>query len=521
MRRETMDDTEISRLERQIYDETFDMDPEAIRTLGYHAVDIMVDYLNNIPNKPILSSKKFQEMTRLLNEPLPKDEQDPHAILEECHQKILANAVQIGHPRLLGWMLPSGTPIGAFADGIASTINQNVSVSGSTVATTLEILVIDWMKQILGYDPKAAGILVSGGSEANLTALAVARNSKTNVDIPTQGMSQQQNTMTIYASEEVHSCIPKAVQLLGIGTQNIRWIHTDEHYCLDIQDLKTKIQDDTTSGKHPFCVVATAGTVNTGAVDPLDKIADICRDYNLWFHIDAAYGGFTALSKTFSPALKGIDRADSVVLDPHKWLFIPYEAGCVLVKNKAAMKQTFVNDASYIHLKKNETENNEEMDFSDYGIQLSRQFRALKIWMSLKQYGVQRYQHMIEQNIYLAHYLQALIQESKDFETAAPVGLSTVCFRYFPQDLRQQYTNKPEAEKEKINEYLNRMNRMIIEGMRTDPRILLSSTILQKQFVLRACIMNYRTTKQDIKNIIDITRELGEKEDQKLRKSFM
>ncbi len=516
-RREIMEQTDVSSIDRLILDETFEMDTKEIRSLGYHTVDIMVDYLNNIRHRPIFPSKTYQEMIQLISEPLPYDAKDPHEILEDCHQKINANSVQIGHPRLLGWMLTSGTPISAFADAIASLLNQNVSVSGCTAATTVELLVINWIKQIIDYDPKAAGILVSGGSLANLTALTVARNNEADVDISSQGMNQKRNNMIIYVSEEVHFCILKAVMILGIGTQNIRWVRTDKHHCLDIHDLQTKIKEDLALGKHPFCVVATAGTVNTGAVDPLDAIADICQEYNLWFHVDAAYGGFAALSKTFKPYLKGIERADSIVLDPHKWLFISYEAGCVLVKNKTLLKKTFTMDAPYIHLKKNDSEKDEEVNFSDYGIQLSRQFRALKIWMSLKQYGIQRYQHMIEQNIHLAHYLSALIYESNDFQQAAPIGLSTICFQYFPADLLHDYKKKNESEKEKINEYINKLNQVIIERMHYDKRALLSSTILGEQFVIRACIMNYRTTKQDIKNILDVIRELGRTADKKLR----
>jgi glutamate/tyrosine decarboxylase-like PLP-dependent enzyme len=516
-----MENNTISQLEQLIRNETFDMDPEESRTLGYQVVDLMIMYLNTLQHEPILPQKTFQEMKHLINEPLPQNPQNPHDILQECQQKIITNAVHIGNPRLLGWMLASGTAISAFAEEIASTLNQNVSVSGSTIATVVELLVLDWMKQILGYDAKAGGILVSGGSMANLTALTVARNIKADFDVTSQGMIQQEKHMTIYVSSEVHHCVPKAAHILGIGTHNIRWVKTDENQRLDPKDLIMKINEDLSSGKKPFCVVATAGTVNTGAIDPLDAIADICQHHELWFHVDAAYGGFAALSDTYKPLLKGIERADSVVLDPHKWLFIPYEAGCVLVKNSSDMKQTFTVDAPYIHTKKNVSASDEEIDFSDYGIQLSRQFRALKIWMSLKQYGIKKYQQLIEQNIHLAQYLEAIVNESKDFENAAPAGLSTVCFRYYPQDLQQKYPEKTIAEQEKINDYLNLLNRAIIEKMRMDGRALLSSTILENKFVLRACIMNYRTTKQDIRIIIEVIRELGKKKDVELRKKFL
>lgn len=512
-----MKDKKSSELANLIKDETFDMDPEEIRQLGYHSVDLMVNYFKNMRKGPILTSKTLEQMKKLLDEPLPQAEQNPRTILDDCREKIISNAIRIGNPRFLGWVLASGTVIGAFADGIASTLNQNVAVSGAGMATALELLVIDWIKEILGYDPNAAGILLSGGSMANLTALAIARNVTADFDVGTEGLQRDKN-MILYASKEVHMCVSKAANILGIGMNNVHQVKVDDAFRLDTNDLKAKIIEDKNHGMFPFCVVATAGTVNTGAIDPLESIADICQQYNLWFHIDAAYGGFASLSSNLKPLLNGIARADSVALDPHKWLFIPFEAGCVLVKNPSHMIQTFSINAPYIHLRDTAPLSSKDVDFSNYGLQLSRQFRALKIWMSLKQYGIKKYGRLINQNIYLVRYLAALVDESSDFEAASPVTLSIFCFRYFPEDLRQRYQEVDQLQGEKIEEYLNRLNRVITEEMRTDQRAVLSSTVLGSKYVLRACIVNYRTTKQDIKDILTILRELGHAADKKLRR---
>ena len=458
-------------------------------------------------------------MKKLLNEPLPQNEKDSLLVLDECQKKIIENAVHIGSPRFLGWIVPSGTIIGAFADGIASALNQNVALSGSGIATAVELQVIEWIKEILGYDSEAAGILVSGGSMANLTALAIARNIKANFDVNKEGMQHNKN-LVLYASEEVHSSIFKAVNILGIGTNNIRKVSVNERLLLDVNDLEQKIIEDRNRGNYPFAVVATAGTVNTGAIDPLNDIAHICQKYNLWFHIDAAYGGFAILSQENKRIFHGLEQADSIVVDPHKWLFIPYEAGCVLVKNPEHMTDTFSIQTDYIHSDNTKINIYDEVDFSDIGIQLSREFRALKIWMSLKQYGVKRYKQIIHQNILLSKYLEALLEESDDFTIESPANLSIVCFRYVPKSLGDEYNQADQAQKDKYDAYFNALNNSIVEEMRWDGRGLVSNTLLRGKYVLRVCIVNYRTKKKDIVEILEIIRIIGSKKDAELRYKY-
>jgi aromatic-L-amino-acid decarboxylase len=395
--------------------------------------------------------------------------------------------------------------MGAYAEGLAGALNQNVALSGAGAATAVELVVLDWIKKILGYDSRAAGILVSGGSMANLLALAVARNTLGGEDVRKRGLANK-NQLVVYTSSEAHVCIDKAIDILGIGTDNIHHIPVDTCFRLDVNELKRRIREDVRKGLRPFCVVATAGTVNTGAVDPLKSIADVCTQHHMWFHVDASYGGFVAISPRWKSLINGLARADSVAVDPHKWLFIPYDAGCVLVRNPKKMKKTFSYPTDYLPFDKNKTASNDKVDFSDYGIELSRSFRALKIWMSLKHYGVRRYARMIDQNMNLAAYWRALLENSQDFQLMAPGDLSVVCFRYFPEKVAKSRNQNKE-------EYLDTLNRSILNSIRKNKEFLISGTVLNGRCVLRVCIMNFRTTKQDVQEIVEAVRRIGKKND--------
>jgi len=504
-----MKKNQISSLENRIHNETFDLNPEEIRQLGYRFSDMITGYYDSMSTSPIVPSKTLKQLKQLFDELLPQDEMDLDSLLFECQEKIINNAVHFGHPRFLGWVLSSGTTIGAYAEGLANALNQNVALSGAGVATAVELVVLDWIKKIIGYDSHAAGVLVSGGSMANLLALAVARNNLSDDNVRQHGLVNKA-PLIVYTSSEVHVCIDKAVDLLGIGTDNIRRIPVDASFRLDVNKLKRKIKEDLCKGLRPFCVVATAGTVNTGAIDPLKSIADICRQYHIWFHVDAAYGGFVAISSHWKSLIKGISRADSVVVDPHKWLFIPYDVGCVLVRDPKKMKKTFSYSTEYIPLDKKKAASNDEVDFADYGIELSRSFRALKIWMSLKQYGIRRYARMINQNMNLAEYWRVLIENSKDFQIMAPSDLSVICFRYIPEKAMKRKNQNKEL-------YLNKLNQFILKSLRKNRKFLISGTVLKGRYVLRACIINYRTTKKDVQDIIEAVRNIGKKNDALLR----
>ena len=497
--------------------ETLDINFEELRKIGYKSIDIITDYLKNINDLPILPNDNLDQMRTLIEESIPMGEKNSFELLDECQNKIIKNAVKVGNAKLLGWILPSSNPIGCLSDGIASAINQNVSISGSSISTAIELLVLDWIKEIIGYDKKAGGILVSGGSVANLIALTIARNVKSGIDIKQRGLKNS-SQLILYVSNEIHSCILKAANILGIGTNNVCLIQTDQNYKINTTLLEEKIKQDIKDNKKPIAVVAIAGTVNTGSIDPLTEISEICKRYDLWFHIDAAYGGFAALSNKYKNRLNGIEKADSVVLDPHKWLFIPYEAGCILVKNPNIMKETFSTKSDYINLHNDELSNKDDIDLSDYGIQLSRYFRALKIWMSLKRYGIKKYEKIIDNNINLAYEFKKLLDITADFEVLSPIHLSIVCFRYVPFEISKKYADIDSNQKQKINDYLNKLNQTIAISLRNDCRALVSTTVLKNNILaLRLCIVNYRTTIKDLNEIINIIQKYGQEIDKKER----
>jgi aromatic-L-amino-acid decarboxylase len=495
----------LSALEKRLVDETFDLKPEEIRRLGYRFSDMITEYYRSMRTSPVVPSKTLKQLKQILDEPLPQQGMEMESLLSECQDRIINNAVRFGHPRFLGWTLSSGTPLGAYAEGLTGALNQNVARSGAGVATATELVVLDWIKKIVGYDHHAAGILVSGGSMANLLALTVARNVRGDEDIRKRGLADKK-PLVVYTSTEAHICIDKAVDLLGIGTDNVRRIPVDACFRLDVKRLKKEIQKDMRRNLRPFCVVATAGTVNTGAIDPLKSIADICKQYHLWFHVDAAYGGFVALSPRWKSLINGIERADSIAIDPHKWLFIPYEAGCVLARDQKRMKKTFSYPTEYLPFDTHKTAVDNDVDFADYGIELSRSFRALKIWLSLKYYGARRYARMIDQNMDLAAYWRGLIENSLDFQLMATSDLSVICFRYIPKKAPRRKNQNKEA-------YLNMLNRSILRSIRKKKEFLLSGTMIHGQYVLRGCIMNFRTTKQDVQEIVEAVRKIGKKND--------
>ena len=485
---------------------SFDLDYHTIKQLGYQTVDAICSYIQTLSTSPTVKCPHLDECTEMISQPLPQDGSDPQQVLQECTHFILSNAVHLGHPRFLGWIVPSATPIGAFADGLASAMNQNVSISGSGAATAIELCVLNWIKTLIGYPRTAGGLLVSGGSVGNLTALTIARNVQGKNTCRQKGMNQHTHPLKIYMTNQAHSCLPRAVDVLGIGLDNIRWIDVDKNYQMDVADLELKITEDIQLNDQPLAVVASAGTTNTGSIDPLDAIAEVCRTHNLWFHVDAAYGGFATLSPSHKSVFVGLEKADSVVLDPHKWLYIPYEAGCVLVKNPEHMTSTFQYPAEYIHL---DEESSTDINFSERGLQLSRGFRALKIWMSLKQYGVKQYASMIEQNIALAQYCANQITAMDDFSLCVPPSLSIVCFQYVPKDLQQSQDSNVF--------YLSTLNKAILQKLRRDKRVILSGTYLADRYVLRVCIINFRTQKEDIDLMIDVIGDIGKKEDSRLR----
>jgi aromatic-L-amino-acid/L-tryptophan decarboxylase len=380
-----------------------------------------------------------------------------------------------------------GTPIGALADLLASTLNANLTIWRSAPAPVEhERLTIDWIRQILGFNPEAGGLFVSGGSMANLAALAAARQAK----------YDSLGRLRMYASSATHFSIIKAAALLGIGRENVQHVAVDEGFKMRVDDLVARINSDLDSGYVPFCVVGNAGTVDTGAIDPLPEIRQVANQFQLWMHVDGSYGAFAILAQSAKKLFAGIEQADSIALDPHKWLYLPVDVGCVIYRNPEAARATFAHEAEYTRMFGEEAE--EAFVCWDYGPELSRRFRALKVWMLLKGMGLGRLSDAIESNLACARHLESMVQASDDFEMAAPVELSIFCFRHVPGWLRNE---SPEA--------IDAFNERLLVALQRDGSSYLSNATLGGRLALRGCVLNYRTTLRDMAILLDDLRRVA------------
>jgi len=354
--------------------------------------------------------------------------------------------------------------------------------------------VVAWCKQMMNFPASASGILLSGASMANLTALTVARNSQLKNDVRKHGIAAQPGRMTLYCSTETHSCIQKAVEVLGLGTEAVRKIGVDADYRLDVNELVATIEADLAAGCAPFCILANAGTVNTGAIDPLDEMLQVARNYGLWFHVDGAFGALAKLVPGFAPELQAIEMADSVAFDLHKWMYMPYEIACVLIKDSAAHRASFATDPDYLVRETRGLAGGPDL-MNNYGVELSRGFKALKVWMSLKEHGLEKYAAQIQKNIAQARYLESLVSNSSHLELLAPVRMNIVCFRFAPPGL-------PEPA-------LNHLNREILLQLQEQGIVSPSSTLLQGRYAIRVCIVNQRTQRADLDLLVAETLRIG------------
>ena len=465
------------------------LSPDEIRALGRAAVDWITGYYESLAHRPVLVPSSSQALRDLLREPLPRRGADLESLLRVVDEVISGLSRHNGHPRFFGYVSSPGTPITAVANLLTSTLNINVtSWRSAPAATELERLTIDWLKEMLGYPAEAAGLLVSGGSMANLAALAAARRAKAPGNVVRDGVAGGCR-MRIYVSEEGHFSIFKAAGLLGIGEANVRSIKTDDRLRVDLADLQRVVEEDLRSGHLPFCVVANVGTTATGAIDPLGELAAFARRYDLWLHVDAAYGGFARLAPSARHHFTHIAEADSVALDPHKWLYLPVGCGSVLYKDPAAARAAFSHGAEYT--RPIGLENDEAFAFWDYGPELSRPFRALALWMLIKFAGAEVLGEAIERNIACARYFAHLVGTSEDFEMLAPVDLSIFCFRYAPRGF--------EGDLDAVNQ------RVLIELQRNGNSYL-SNASVGGRFALRGCVLNYRTTERDMEILLEDVR---------------
>lgn len=477
--------------------ETLDpTDWNAMRALAHRMVDDAIDYVATVAERPVWQPVPA-EVAERLRTPAPHEPQGAEAAYADFVRDVMPYPMGNIHPRFWAWYMGNGTVLGALADFWASILNSNMG-GGNHVAVLVERQVIDWMKEALHFPADASGLLVSGGSMANLIALAVARNVKAGYDVRTEGISAAQPPLVVYASTEVHSCNQKAVELLGLGTHGLHKIPVTADFRIDLPALEAAIAADRAAGKRPVCIIGSAGTVNTGAVDDLGALADLCEREGLWFHIDGAIGAIAVLASSVAGFLGGIERADSVALDLHKWLHVPFEAGCVLVRDRSAHRNTFALTPEYLEPEVRGLAGT-SFWFSDYGLQLSREFRALKVWMSIKEHGLDRFGRMMDRNVAQAHYLAGLVAADARLQLLAPVTLDIVCFRH----RFDRAGDIDEARRNALNKEL--LLRLQERGIAAP-----SSTVLRGQYCIRVAIANHRSSDEDFAALVAAVLAIGE-----------
>jgi aromatic-L-amino-acid/L-tryptophan decarboxylase len=463
---------------------SLDVDDEALNEISSAATKLVFDYLTTISERPVRAENQAGKTTNSIDAELSPEGVPLDQLIAEC-RTIMDLSRHNGHPRFFGYVASPSTPIGAYGDLIASALNANITCWRSAAAgTEIERMVVRWLGTLIGYDPDAKGLMTSGGSMANMIALLVASRRESGAETSRRGLWNSGPPMTVYASEEVHMSIAKAADILGFGRDQVRAIACDDRQKMRVDSLRRSIESDLREGLRPFCVVGSAGTVNTGVVDPLGEIAVVAKEFKLWFHVDGAYGAPGVLDERKKHLFSGLERADSVSLDPHKWLYVPVDAGCLLFRDSAAAMAAFsTEDADYI--KTHGYSDDEAFAFWDFGVELSRRFRALKVWLTLQYYGTRRLAKAIGDDISLAEYLGEVVSKADDFELLTPVELSVCCFRYVPAHKRS------ETELDQLNE---RIMTLVQKG----GRAYVSNATVKGHFALRACITNFRTTKSDI-----------------------
>lgn len=469
----------------------FQINKEEMKKMGYEVVDVIVEHLHNLENKPVLQNKENNFFQAHLNEGIPIQGEGWNQSFQTLHNTVLMNTTYSNHPRFFAFVPSPSNYISALADFLASSFNIFTgSWLMSPGAAQIELVTLNWLKDIFSFPPEAGGVFVSGGSMANLTALAVAKQSL---------LQNKLENAVIYCSDQTHISVDKALKILGFQPEQLCRIPCNEDFMLSAIELKKQIEQDKLVGKIPFCIVVNIGTTNTGAVDPLQDIIEIASDHGMWVHGDGAFGAPAILSSKGKIACKGIDKLDSLSLDPHKWLFQSYDIGCVLVRNHKLMQDCFSILPEY--LKDSETKQ-AEINFSDYGIELTRRFRALKLWLTLKVFGLEAFKEAIEKAISLTQEATHLIENNTYLEVVSK-GLGVVTFRFIPEDICSQID-------------INFINEYIAKELNQDGFAMVSTTILKEKKVIRLCPLHPSIKKEDIQLTLEKLINYGKKYNQKI-----
>jgi aromatic-L-amino-acid/L-tryptophan decarboxylase len=469
-----------------------ELEPDEFRALGHGLVDEIAELLEALrsPSElPVTPGESVAEVRAALGGGgLPQHGTPPDALLREARELLFDHSLFTGHPRFLGYVIGAPAPLGALADLLAAAVNPNLGgYPLSPIATEIERQTVSWIAELIGYPTDCGGLLVSGGNMANFVGVLAARRAKASWDVRAQGM--RDSRLRAYCSAETHTWVQKAADMFGLGTDSLRWVPTDGALRMDVGALREAIVADREAGDQPFLVVGSGGSVSTGAVDPLRELAALCHDEDLWFHVDGAYGAFAAAAPSAPDDLRALGEADSVALDPHKWLYAPTEAGCALVRRDQNLLDTFDFTPPYYRLKE------DELHYYKRGPQNSRGFRALKVWLGLRHLGREGYARLIEEDIALARYLDACVAAEPELERG-PGGLSVATFRYVP----------PLVDDE---EELNRLNEEILGRLQPGGEAFVSNAVVEGRYWLRACVVNFRTTREDIEALVGIVKRLG------------
>ena len=485
-----------------------ELGPEDFARIGHRLVDDIAELLRTMRDRPLTPGETPQEVRAALgaDKPLPHGLSDPGEVLAEATKLLFEHSLFNGHPRFFGYITAGAAPLGMLGDLLAAAVNPNVGAATlAPMAGEMEAQAVRWIAELVGFPAGGGGVLVSGGNVANMLGFWAARATVKDWDLRGDGMrSAGSRSLRVYGAAGTHTWVQKAADLAGLGTSSIRWIGTDARGVIDVGALRRAIEEDVSAGDLPLMVVGTAGSVSTGVVDPLAKLRDVCDEHGAWLHVDGAYGAFAAAAPNAPAELRELALADSVALDPHKWLYAPLEAGCTLVRRPDALLAAFSYRPDYYHF------HEEAQNYFEHGLQNSRGFRALKVWLLLRQLGRDAYARMIGEDIELARRFHAIAAERTELE-ALTHGLSITTYRYVPTDLMGRRAERDVAE------YLNVLNEAVQDRMERSGRAFVSNAVIDGVYALRMCIVNFRTTLADVVALADITEELGRDADREMR----
>jgi len=461
-----------------------DLTPEQMRALGYRAVDLIADHFARIADEPVAPVTERAPIAQLFDEPPPEDGSDPLALIDWLRDHVFAHAIRTNHPRFFGYIPSPSNFVAAIGDLLASGFNVFAGLAPTNHGPTeLELAVIRWLCALLDLPKGAGGLIMSGGSMANFTALAVARHRR---------LGDDASSAVIYVSDQTHSSIERAVRALGFRSEQLAIIASDASYRMDLRALAERIARDRADGRRPFCVVGTAGTTNTGAIDALDELAGLCQREDLWFHVDGAYGAAAAILPEMKDTFAGLNAVDSLSIDPHKWLFQPFECGCLLVRDRDWLPEAFRIVPDYM---KDSDVAGDMVNFRDWSLQTTRAFKALKLWMTFKTFGLARIRAAIRHGLALGEFTQRFLEARDSWQVVSPASLGAVTFRYVGGP-----SGGPESDA---------LNQTMVERLTADGFALVSTTILEGRKVIRICALNPRATQDDIRRTIEKLEELA------------